>query len=200
VRKPLLKKVDEVRPPPLNYLGTSFGFTQVLLKFWRKNRYEPVYLRQTVNDITSEHSGIMLRPLEHEGKTLHLHHYVADFKRRLTGLLGFEFRKLNVGLALEILHHTKQEIANDESEENLMEKSALQYFITVSDLNRLKSYTKNQVDYHLVLDLIPTIARLYFSGTFGKHMNLGYINQAILVGLGLQFKSFDDICKEIKDL
>ncbi len=53
VRKPLLKKVDEVRPPQLNYLGTSFGFTQVLLKFWRKNGYEPVYLRQTINDITS---------------------------------------------------------------------------------------------------------------------------------------------------
>jgi N-acetyltransferase 10 len=81
-----------------------------------------------------------------------------------------------------------------------MEKSALQYFITVSDLNRLKSYTKNQVDYHLVLDLIPAIARLYFTSTLGRHINLGYINQAILVGVGLQMKSFDDICKEIKDL
>jgi N-acetyltransferase 10 len=107
---------------------------------------------------------------------------------------------LNVGLALEILHHAKQENINDDSEDNLMDKNALQYFITVSDLNRLKSYTKNQVDYHLVLDLIPTIAKLYFSGTFGKHMNLGYINQAILVGLGLQMKSFDDICKEISNL
>jgi hypothetical protein len=31
-------------------------------------------------------------------------------------------------------------------------------------------------------------------------MNLGYINQAILVGLGLQMKSFEEICKDIKDL
>jgi N-acetyltransferase 10 len=125
---------------------------------------------------------------------------VNDFKRRLTNLLGFEFRKLNVGLALEILHHTRNEVANDDNEANLMDKKVLQYFISLSDLNRLKSYTKNQVDYHLVLDLIPTIAKLYFSGTFGKYMNLGYINQAILVGLGLQMKSFDEICKEIKDL
>lgn len=44
-----------------------------------------------------------------------------------------------------------------------MERSALQYFITLSDLNRLKSYTKNQVDYHLILDIVPTIAKLYFS-------------------------------------
>jgi len=59
----MLKKLDEVKPPALNYLGTSFGFTQVLLKFWKKNGYEPVYLRQTASDVTSEHSGIMLKPL-----------------------------------------------------------------------------------------------------------------------------------------
>lgn len=81
-----------------------------------------------------------------------------------------------------------------------MDKNALQYFVSLPDLNRLKSYTKNQVDYHLILDLIPAIAKLYFSNNLGRHLNLGYINQAILVGLGLQMKSFDDICKEIKDL
>jgi len=48
-----------------------------------------------------------------------------DFKRRFTGLLGYEFRKLNVGLALEILHHSKQETISDDSEENLMNREAL---------------------------------------------------------------------------
>ena len=81
-----------------------------------------------------------------------------------------------------------------------MDRKVLQYFVSLSDLNRLKSYTKNQVDYHLVLDLIPTISKLYFSDILGKSMNLGYINQAILVGIGLQMKTFDEICKEIKDL
>jgi N-acetyltransferase 10 len=100
-----------------------------------------------------------------------------------------------VGLALEILHHSKQEIISDESEDNLMKREGLEYFITLSDYNRLKSYTKNQVDYHLILDLIPVLAKLYFTATLGKAMNLGYINQAILVGIGLQMKSFDEICK-----
>ena len=44
----------------------------------------------------------------------------------------------------------------------------LKYFISVPDFNRLKSYTKNQVDYHLILDLVPVIARLYFTGTLGR--------------------------------
>jgi N-acetyltransferase 10 len=72
-----------------------------------------------------------------------------------------------------------------------MDKNGLSYFISLADVNRLKSYTKNQVDYHLILDLIPAIAKLYFTNHLGKHLNLGYINQAILVGLGLQMKSFD---------
>lgn len=62
-------------------------------------------------------------------------------------------------------------------------------------MNRLRSYTKNQVDYHLILDLVPTISKLYFNGILGKSLNLGYLNQAILVGLGLQNKSFDEFCK-----
>lgn len=66
----MLKKLEEVIPPELHYIGTSFGFTTNLVKFWRKNGFEPVYLRQTVNDITSEHSGIMLRALENEHKKL----------------------------------------------------------------------------------------------------------------------------------
>jgi N-acetyltransferase 10 len=91
-------------------------------------------------------------------------------------------------------------VASDESEDNMLDKNVLSYFISLADLNRLKSYTKNQVDYHLILDLVPTISRLYFTGVLGRSLNLGYINQAVLVGLGLQMKSFDEFCKEVKDL
>ena len=115
MRKPLLKKLDEVKPPNLQYLGTSFGFTQQLLKFWRKNQYQPVYLRQTVNDITAEHSGIMLKPLNNENSSkLNITPYVEDFKRRFMKLLSFEFRRLNPSLALEVLTETKKNYQQDE--------------------------------------------------------------------------------------
>ena len=51
-------------PEPLHYVGTSFGLTQDLYGFWRKNDYLPVYLRQTPSDVTGEHTVIMLRPLQ----------------------------------------------------------------------------------------------------------------------------------------
>lgn len=39
VSKPLLKKLDEINPPNISYIGTSFGFTTNLVKFWRKNGF-----------------------------------------------------------------------------------------------------------------------------------------------------------------
>jgi len=60
--KPLLKPVSLISPPKLDYLGTSFGLTLHLFNFWMKNGYSPVYIRQTRNDVTGEHSCIMILP------------------------------------------------------------------------------------------------------------------------------------------
>jgi N-acetyltransferase 10 len=41
-------------------------------------------------------------------------------------------------------------------------KVQLESFISVFDLKRLESYSKNLVDFHLIMDLLPTIAKIYF--------------------------------------
>lgn len=106
-------------------MGTCFGFTTNLVKFWRKNKFEPVYLKQTVNDITAEYSGIMLRALENEQYQINLKHYVFDFCKRFMNLLGFEFRALSPGLALEIIEHTnrKRQYLETDNENDEQEKS-----------------------------------------------------------------------------
>ena len=60
---PLLLKLNERRAERLDYLGVSFGLTNDLLRFWKKSGYLPVYLRQTTNDLTGEHSCIMIKEL-----------------------------------------------------------------------------------------------------------------------------------------
>ena len=42
---PILQKLSERRPIPIHYVGTSFGVTKELFTFWKKNRFEPVYVR-----------------------------------------------------------------------------------------------------------------------------------------------------------
>lgn len=45
--KPLLRKLSEIRPPALDWVGVSYGLTRELYAFWRKNGMETVYIRQT---------------------------------------------------------------------------------------------------------------------------------------------------------
>ena len=92
--------------------------TKELFTFWKKNRFEPVYVRQTANELTGEHTCLMIRPLNHleevnlpkgfnasaaiasEGEQPNwLKSYTADFRKRIIALLGYEFRRLPAPLA-----------------------------------------------------------------------------------------------------
>ncbi len=47
---PLLQQLHEVDPPrapPLDYIGVAFGVTHDLFRFWKRNAFLPLYLRQT---------------------------------------------------------------------------------------------------------------------------------------------------------
>merc|ERR1719356_122270 len=60
---PLLLKLSERKPERLDYIGVSYGLTPELLRFWKRCGFTPTYIRQTANDLTGEHSTIMLKVL-----------------------------------------------------------------------------------------------------------------------------------------
>jgi N-acetyltransferase 10 len=84
---PLLIELGDRTAERLHYLGVSFGLTKDLYTFWSKasanstpvsnepqmeadtngsvggSGFQPVYLRQTANELTGEFTCIMLRPL-----------------------------------------------------------------------------------------------------------------------------------------
>lgn len=113
--KPILQKLSERKPAQIHYLGTSFGVTKELFQFWKKNGYLPIYLRQTANELTGEHSCIMIKSLNTAEIQLPeelkikatsddwVQAYTLDFHKRLASLLGFDLRKLPSALALSML-------------------------------------------------------------------------------------------------
>ncbi len=54
------------------------------------------------------------------------------------------------------------------------------------DMKRLELYGNNMADYHLVTDLLPNLARLYFLYGVSNEVHLSALQQAILLGVGLQ--------------
>ena len=93
---PLLLKLSQRKPEKLDYLGVSYGLTQPLLKFWTRSGFTPVYISQVANNLTGEHTSIMIKPLKHdeenEDESPWLKAFYSDFRRRLANLLGYEFR------------------------------------------------------------------------------------------------------------
>lgn len=43
----------------------------------------------------------------------------------------------------------------------------LDVYFTTYDVKRLEMYSNNLVDYHLIMDLIPTLAKIYFLNQTG---------------------------------
>uniref|UniRef100_A0A8C4GYH0 RNA cytidine acetyltransferase n=1 Tax=Dicentrarchus labrax TaxID=13489 RepID=A0A8C4GYH0_DICLA len=154
---PLLLKLSERRAERLDYLGVSYGLTAQLLKFWKKAGYTPVYLRQTPNDLTGEHSCVMLKELntdEAPEQSQWLSAFWKDFRRRFLSLLSYQFGSFHPSLALSILQN-----------KNSSELAAL---FSPYDLKRLELYSRSMVDYHLIMDLIPTVARIFFLKQLGN--------------------------------
>lgn len=193
---PLLLKLNERRAERLDYLGVSYGLTSQLLKFWKKAGFIPVYLRQTPNDLTGEHSCIMLKELNAEdsaGNGQWLSAFWKDFRRRFLSLLSFQFSKFSPTLALNILQNKN---AKDDSTPVLTSTELTAQF-SPYDLKRLEMYSRNMVDYHLIMDMTPAIARLYFLKQMGD-VTLSVAQCALLLGVGLQHKHVDDLEKEIE--
>lgn len=63
------------------------------------------------------------------------------------------------------------------------------------DLKRLESYANNMLDYHVILDLLPLVADLYFSDRL--KLSLSGVQRAIALAIGLQRKGIDDLEKEL---
>eukprot|EP00164_Ancoracysta_twista_P013589 GFYU01021760.1.p1 GENE.GFYU01021760.1~~GFYU01021760.1.p1 ORF type:complete len:465 (+),score=162.21 GFYU01021760.1:31-1425(+) len=198
---PLMVPLSERRPERLHYLGTSYGLTQGLLEFWKKNKFVPVYLRQTANELTGEHTCIMISPLSAEDlpvaaeRSDWLEAFALDFRRRFTSLLGMAFNKFSVGLALSVLDMTAGK-SDDGSPSHALSKTELDLHFTPYDLKRLDSYSRNLVDYHMVLDLLPRVAELFFHRKL-QNINVSHVQSAIMLAIGLQRKTVDDLEAEL---
>ncbi|XP_063384664.1 RNA cytidine acetyltransferase [Cydia fagiglandana] len=182
----LLKRLSEVQAEHLDYLGTSFGLTEDLLKFWKSQKYVPVYLSQKANELTGEHSCIMLRAL---GDSSWLTAYSADFRRRLARLLGRSLRTLPASLALPTL--VNESVSVDKP---ALTKELIAQHLSNHDLARLESYCRQQADYRLITDLLAPIATLAFHAKVAK---LDAVQQVIFVAMGFQMKEPDDIAQEL---
>ena len=201
---PLFSRLSERTPDALDYVGVSYGLTQQLHKFWKRHSFAPVYLRQTPNDLTGEHSCVMLRPLTTNHSNADpswLASYASDFHRRFLSLLSFQFRTFAAVQSLSISESASAPSKSSQSVGTIalskpLTKDDLDGLFSPHDLARLDSYASNMLDYHVILDLLPSIAHLYFTGRMPQ-VSLSGVQQAILLAIGLQRKDLSEVEREL---
>ncbi|KAJ7652167.1 GNAT acetyltransferase 2-domain-containing protein [Mycena polygramma] len=203
---PLLQRLSERKPEILDYLGVSYGLTGQLLRFWKRAGYVPLYLRQTTSDLTGEHSCVMVRGLNSSSDSQEwLGEFAKDFRRRFLSLLSYKFREFGSATALSVLEAVNlglKSVDADPSKSRELRTTELSHLLTPFDLKRLEAYANNMLDYHVILDLVPAIATLYFEKRLvgsGEEddVRLSAVQSAILLGLGLQRKTIEEIETEL---
>ncbi|GBM60357.1 RNA cytidine acetyltransferase [Araneus ventricosus] len=188
----LLLQLQDLQQEPLDYLGVSYGLTPELFKFWKKSGFAPLYIRQTTSEVTGEHSCIMVKYLRDQSSKASdwLSDYFSDFSERFATLLISSFKHLPSSLALSIFHYADLRL------QKALTPEQLQWLPSPRSLQRLKAYCLQQVDYHLILDLLPVIARYYFLGYLNGFF-LSFIQESVLLCIGIQSKSVDETAREL---
>eukprot|EP00884_Botryococcus_braunii_P019728 jgi/Botrbrau1/6439/Bobra.0034s0015.1 len=192
---PLLVNLADRRPESLQYMSTSYGLTQHLYSFWRKNGFLPVYLRQNQSDITGEHTVMMLSPLTSEEVkgTDWVQHFVGRLPAEVPGPAHHRGvpRPAPQCLVLSMLDPRLSWEGASASPAVPSASRADGSPLSIDDLNRLEAYCNSAVDHHVVRDLWGPLAHAFFSQQLPVSLSVG--QATILVALGLQARDVDSL-------
>lgn len=211
---PLLMSLEERPVEKLDYLGVSFGLTPDLLKFWKRNKYLPIYIRQTPSDITGEHSCIMLRRFAKEeesnmmevdpddpGSTSEpedwLISFFDEFRTDFLELLVHQFRSFCPKLALGIIRSYNSNKGTS-SKKVISRDDLTKFFLNSRKLAILELYSKTLVDYQQVIPLMLRLSKLYFLDWLPPSTDLSAVQATILLAIGVQGKSVSQAASELE--
>ncbi|CAN0865244.1 RNA cytidine acetyltransferase 1 [Linum grandiflorum] len=198
---PLLEHLGDRRAEKLHYLGVSFGLTLDLLRFWRKHKFAPFYIGQIPSAITGEHTCMLIKPLHNDDIEANesdelgfFAPFYQDFRLRFLRLLSSSFRSMEYKLAMSVLdpkiNFTDTEPNQKQSVPDGFSKS-LSDELSPYDMERLRAYTDSLADFHLILDIVPILARLYFRGRLP--VSLSSVQASVLLCIGLQQQNITHI-------
>ncbi|KAJ3066134.1 N-acetyltransferase 10 [Quaeritorhiza haematococci] len=150
--------------------------------------------------------------------------FAWDFRRRFVQLLGYStFRKFSPILVLSVLEAAGAgkvtRVMDGMKKATIDNQDEVHRHFSPHDLKRLESYSQNLLDYHVIFDLVPILATSYFLGLLSpssnslttstssapanpeslssKGVHLSPVQAAILLGIGLQRHSIDELEPEL---
>lgn len=162
----------------MDWVGSGFGVSPELLRFWMKNAFTPVHITPQRNEVSGEHSVIVLRALKPEIEDM-VEVINCEFTRRLIEYLADELSDLEIETAKLLLHSLRRDLDLPVIEFGKVER------------RRIRKYLQGMSLYEYVSDLVRPLVRYYYSKT--DNVELKEEEEDILIGKCLQLKHWKDL-------
>ena len=174
----LFKIVEWAYKRNLDWVGSGFGVSPELLKFWLRNGFTPVHITPQRNEISGEHTVIVLRALKNDVKD-HVESMNSEFTRRLIEYLADELRDLETETAILLLKALKKDIESPRPKFGKVER------------RRMSKYFQGMSLYEYVSDLVRPLVRYCYSRT--DRPDLEEDEELTVVAKCLQLKYWKEI-------
>ncbi|WP_048150061.1 tRNA(Met) cytidine acetyltransferase TmcA [Palaeococcus ferrophilus] len=143
----LLEK--EAREKGLDWIGSGFGASEELIRFWVRNGFAVVHLSPSRNPVSGEYTAIVIKPLSERAKEI-VKRANFEFRIRLLEWLGDTHRDLEPEIARWLFESPFEE--------------AVDYpvYLTEVQKKRLDLFTGKVLTYDTVLDAVKQVVKMYF--------------------------------------
>ncbi len=173
------RMLEELKGEDVDWLGSSFGATAQLLRFWIRNGFYPIHISPKRNESTGEYSVVVLYPKNEE-----LRSHFLEIRKRFGKKLIHSLSEIHRNLELDIARLLLTELPRDEELE-----------LDDVDWKRLIAYCWGPGNYEVTVDVIHRVASQYFF--LKKRPRLNEEQEKILIGKVLQHRSWEDVGREI---
>ncbi len=174
----LAKIVEWAFGREMDWVGSGFGVSPELLRFWIRNGFTPVHITPQRNEVSGEHTVIVLKALKPDVESI-IQMLNAEFTRRLIEYLADELSDLETETAALLLKSLRRDFDLSLPEFGKVEK------------RRMSKYFQGMSLYEYVSDLIRPLVRYYYSRT--DKDELEDVEELVLIGKCLQLRHWKEL-------
>ncbi|AAL80628.1 tRNA(Met) cytidine acetyltransferase [Pyrococcus furiosus DSM 3638] len=141
--------IKEAEEKGLDWVGSGFGASPELIRFWVRNGFAVVHLSPTRNPVSGEYTAIVIKPISEKAKEI-VKKANEEFRIRLTEWLGDTHRDLEPEIARWLFESPFGEAVN------------YPIYLTKTQKRRLEMFIKRILTYDTVVDAVKPLVKLYF--------------------------------------
>lgn len=172
-----LKMLEEYFRDKVDWMGSGFGATYRLLKFWVKNGYKPIHMAPIRNEVSGEYSVIVIKPLNNAVKE-YIETANNEFVIRVFESLEDTYRDLEIPIVRLLARtHTLKWRAR----------------LTPKQKERAWAYAFGPLTYEVARDVARELVLTYFLDS-DRRAQLSGREEKILIMRVLQCWPLEDVC------